>query len=178
MGCGFDSPSGLNPVLKGCGKSVAMQWLFGFSFIRQCNIRKNARNYGPFSAFSCIFSLFDFRIFFSCASHIPNSFRGTANTSVASVTSPRDLQGSCGRSRCRCPCGRLRSQQASASNPAVLLIPASLSGAILPTCISANISLHFLLSRDIKIAALVINKSCFMGSRFACGDGRGFYVFC
>jgi len=37
--------------------------------------------------------------------------------------------------------------------------------------------LHFLLSRDIKIAALVINKSCFMGSRFACGDGRGFYVF-
>ena len=31
---------------------------------------------------------------------------------------------------------------------------------------------------NIKIAAPVVYKSCFIGSRFAFGDGRGFICFC
>ena len=37
-----------------------------------------------------------------------------------------------------------------------------------------NFRKHFIAMGDIKIAALVINKSCFIWSRFAYGDGRGF----
>lgn len=62
-------------VLKNrCGTMV-----FCFQFIRQSNIRKNALFYDPFSGVSCILTLIDFRMFFSCESHAPNSFLGTIN---------------------------------------------------------------------------------------------------
>ena len=76
---------------EGVLKNRCAQWFFSFQFIRQSNIRKNALFYDPFSAVSCILTLFDFRMFFSCESHAPNAFLGTINTSVDS-SSPTTLQ--------------------------------------------------------------------------------------